>query len=286
MSLLLSQQNMDATADEGLYQYLQDIRQYPRLTPEEEKILAKRCAEGDSQAIRQMVNANLRLVVSVAKEYANRGHPLLDLIQEGSIGLLSAAKGFDYTLDYRFSTYATKWIRQGIQRYLQEQEWMIRVPRHTADMMRKLRKAQNALMTELDRQPTWEELAEHCGIGEEKVKQLLEWIPQVSSLDAPAGESADELQQMLHDAQTVQPYQELVKKSLRTTLDALMDQLTDRQQLVLRLRFGMEDGVCYRFEQIGNRLEISKERARQIEKQALEKLKMLGADLGLEDFLE
>ena len=286
MSLVLSQPNGAVPADEGLRQYLQDIRQYPRLTPEEEKILAKRCAEGDSRAIRQMVNANLRLVVSVAKEYSDRGHPLLDLIQEGSIGLLSAAKGFDYTRDYRFSTYATKWIRQGIQRYLQEQEWLIRVPRHTADQMRKLRKIRNMLMTELDRQPTCEELAVRCGVEAEKVKQLLEWMPQICSLDATEGEYADTLQQMLEDEQSTQPYQELVRKSLADTLDALMDQLTDRQQLVLRLRFGMEDGVCYRFEQIGNRLEISKERARQIEKQALQKLKMLGADLGLEDFLE
>lgn len=286
MSLVLSQPNGAAPADESLNQYLQDIRQYPRLTPEEETHLAKRCAEGDSQAIRQMVNANLRLVVSVAKEYSDRGHPLLDLIQEGSIGLLSAAKGFDYTRDYRFSTYATKWIRQGIQRYLQEQEWLIRVPRHTADQMRKLRKTRNMLTAELDRQPTCEELAACCGMEEEKVKQLLEWIPQICSLDATAGEYADTLQQMLEDEQTTQPYQELVRKSLADTLDALMEQLTDRQQLVLRLRFGMEDGVCYRFEQIGNRLEISKERARQIEKQALQKLKMLGADLGLEDFLE
>ena len=286
MSLALSEQKKPTLADEGLHQYLKDIRQYPQLTPQEEKMLAKRCAEGDSEAIRQMVNANLRLVVSVAKEYVGRGHPLLDLIQEGSIGLLAAAKGFDYTLDYRFSTYATKWIRQGIHRYLLEQEWLIRVPRHTAELMRQLRKTQRSLSAELERLPTDEELAQHCGMQAEKVKQLQERMPQIWSLDAPAGEQDATLQQLLGDLQATQPQQELVRRSLCATLDALMDQLTDRQRLVLRLRFGMEDGICHSFEQVGTHLGVSKERARQIEKQALEKLKLLGADLGLEDFLE
>ena len=286
MSLALSEQKKPTLADEGLHQYLKDIRQYPQLTPQEEKELAKRCAEGDSEAIRQMVNANLRLVVSVAKEYVGRGHPLLDLIQEGSIGLLAAAKGFDYTLDYRFSTYATKWIRQGIHRYLLEQEWLIRVPRHTAEQMRQLRKTQRSLSAELERLPTDEELAQRCGMQAGKVKQLQERMPQIWSLDAPAGEQDAALQQLLGDLQATQPHQELVRSSLCATLDALMDQLTDRQRLVLRLRFGMEDGICHSFEQVGTHLGVSKERARQIEKQALEKLKLLGADLGLEDFLE
>ena len=286
MSLMLSEQKHMQPADVGLQQYLQDIRQYPRLTPQEEKDLAMRCARGDSEAIRQMVNANLRLVVSVAKEYAGRGHSLLDLIQEGSIGLLAAAKGFDYTLGYRFSTYATKWIRQGIQHYLLEHEWLIRVPRHTAELMNNLRKAQKELTVQLQRQPADEELASCCGIQAEKVKQLRERMPQIWSLDAPTGEGDDTLQQLLSDLQAAQPQQELVRKSLHDTLSALMDQLTDRQRLVLRLRFGMEDGICHSYERIGAVLDVSKERARQIEKQALEKLKLLGADLGLEDFLE
>ena len=286
MSFVLSEQKKPTLTDESLHQYLQDIRQYPRLTPEDEKSLAKRCAQGDSDAIRQMVNANLRLVVSVAKEYAGRGHSLLDLIQEGSIGLLAAAKGFDYTLDYRFSTYATKWIRQGICHYLLEQEWLIRVPRHTAEQMRQLRKSQSVLTAQLERLPTDEELAAHCGVQVDKVKQLRQRMPQIWSLDEPAGERDETFGQLLGDLQATQPYQELVRNSLCTTLDALMDHLTDRQRLVLRLRFGMEDGVCYSFEQIGIRLGVSKERARQIEKQALDRLKLLGADLGLEDFLE
>lgn len=286
MSLVLSEQTKASAGDESLRQYLQDIRQYPRLTPEEEKALAMGCAQGDREAIRQMVNANLRLVVSVAKEYANRGHPLLDLIQEGSIGLLAAAKRFDYTLDYRFSTYATKWIRQGIQRYLLEQDGLIRVPRHTAELMRKLRQSQRTLTAELEREPTNEELAIHSQMSVEKVEKLQELLPQVRSLDAPASEQDGALQQLLGDLQAPEPQQELVRRSLRDTLDALMKQLDERQRLVLRLRFGMEDGACHTFESIGARLEVSKERARQIEKQALEKLKQLGADLGLEDFLE
>ena len=286
MSLMLTEQNHTSTGDAGLQQYLQDIRQYPRLTPQEEKDLAMRCSRGDSEAIRQMVNANLRLVVSVAKEYANRGHPLLDLIQEGSIGLLAAAKGFDYTLGNRFSTYATKWIRHGIRQYLLEQEWLIRVPRHTAELMNKLQKAQKELTAQLQRDPTEEELASHTDLPVEKVMQLREWTPQIWSLDAPAGEHEDTFRQLLEDMQATQPQQELVRKSLHDTLDALMDQLTDRQRLVLRLRFGIEDGTCHSFEQISAVLGVSKERARQIEKQALEQLKQLGADLGLEDFLE
>ena len=286
MSFVLSEQKGISGTDDSLQQYLQDIRQYPRLTPQQEKTLAKRCAQGDHEAIRQMVNANLPLVVSVAKEYAGRGHSLLDLIQEGSIGLLAAAKGFDYTLDYRFSTYATKWIRQGIQHYLLEQEWLIRVPRHTAEQMRQLRKTRRELAAELGRQPTDEELARRCAMPVDKVKTLQERMPQILSLDAPAGEQDNTLQKLLCDLQATQPHQELVRRSLCATLDALMDQLDERQRLVLRLRFGMEDGVCHSFEQIGTRLAVSKERARQIEKQALDKLKQLGADLGLEDFLE
>ena len=286
MSVMLSEQKNTPARDESMHQYLQDICQFPRLTQEEERALAMRCAHGDENAIRQMVNANLRLVVSVAKEYANRGSPMLDLIQEGSIGLLAAAKRFDYTRNYRFSTYAMEWIRQGIQRYLLEHEGMIRIPRHTAELMRKLRQSERTLTAQLERQPTDEELAEYCQMPLEKVRKLQELLPQVCSLDAPAGEQDSALQLLLEDLQAPEPQQELVRQSLRDALDALMTQLNDRQRLVLRLRFGMEDGECHSFEKIGERLEVSKERARQIEKQALDKLKLLGEDLGLEDFLE
>jgi len=271
--------------DVGIYLAL--IRQYPRLTPEEERNLAKRCAEGDEDAIRTMVCANLRLVVSVAKEYAGRGIPLLDLIQEGSIGLLVAARKFDYTLDFRFSTYATKWIRQGISRCLVNHVGMIRIPAHTAEKIRILLQLKKRLHQEWEREPTEAELAEHSGMAEKKVKEYLSLVPEICSLDSPAGEDEDgALKLLLEDLQAPQPYEELVCRELKATLDTLLDGLNERQQRVLRLHYGMVDGVCWSFDRIGKELGISKERARQIEHQAIEKLQKQGIGLGLEDFLE
>lgn len=273
--------------EDDVRQYLQEIRRYPLLTAEEERELARRCAQGDEEAIRKMVNSNLRLVVSVAREYAGRGVPMLDLIQEGSIGLLVAAKKFDYTLEYRFSTYATKWIRQRVTRCLINHSSVIRVPMHTAERMRKVTAAKTALTQELEREPTVAEIASRCDLPEARVQQLLQLAPETCSLDAPAREGeAGSLGLLLEDIQAPQPQEELVREELKSTMDRLLDMLTPRQQQVLRLRFGMEDNVCHTLEEIGEALGISKERARQVERQAMEKLKKLGADLGLEDFLE
>ena len=267
--------------------YLAMIRQFPRLSPEEEREVARRCAIGDEEAIRTMVCANLRLVVAVAKEYAGRGIPLLDLIQEGSIGLLTAARKFDHTLDFRFSTYATKWIRQGISRYLINHAGLIRIPSHTAEKIRLVQQAQKVLHQELEREPTDAEIAEKSGIPTKKVAEYLSLIPEICSLDAPAGEEEDSsLQQLLEDLQAAQPYEELVRRELKTSLENLLGTLTQRQQQVLRMHYGLLDGNCYSFEQIGKELGISKERARQIEHQAMEKLQKQGIGLGLEDFLE
>lgn len=273
--------------EEDVRQYLQEIRRYPMLTPEEERELARRCAEGDEEAIKKMVNSNLRLVVSVAREYAGWGVPLLDLVQDGSIGLIVAARKFDYTLDFRFSTYATKWIRQGVTRCLSNHAQMIRVPLHTAERMRKISAVRAALLQENGQEPTPAEIANRCGLPEQKVRQLQKLIPEVCSLDAPTGDGEDgSLAVLIADLETPQPYEELVRTELAQTMDALMAMLTERQQQVLRMHFGMDDGICHSLEEIGGVLEVSKERARQIKQQAMDKLQKLGASMGLEDFLE
>ena len=276
-----------SSGEEDASQFLSEIRRYPLLSPEEERELARRCAQGDEEAIRQMVNSNLRLVVSVAREYAGRGVPLMDLIQEGSIGLLAAARKFDYTLDYRFSTYATKWIRQGVTRCLMNHGCLIRVPMHTAERMRKVNAVRNALRQETGEEPTSREIAEKSGIPQAKVEELLQLTPEICSLDVPTGDAEEgTLGMLVEDIQAPQPQEELVRQELVSTMDSLLSALNERQQRVLRLHFGMEDGKIHSLEEIGQQLSISKERVRQIEMQAMEKLHKMGAGVGLEDFLE
>ena len=285
MSLSLSEKELNTHEDLG--GYMQQLGCYPRLSAEEEQQLALACAAGDEDAIRTMVNSNLRLVASVAREYAGRGVSLLDLIQEGSIGLLIAARKFDPTLGYRFSTYATKWIRRGVSRCVLNHAGLIRVPLHTGEKIRKLLYARAELQKQTGQLPTDAELADCCGMEEKKVRQYLQLLPQVVSLDAPTGSEEDTaLQLLLEDVQAPQPQEELVRRELKQTLESLLERLTERQQQVLRLRFGMDDGVVRSLEQTGAELGISKERARQLEHAAMDKLRTMGAELGLEDFLE
>lgn len=283
---LLERESPVSSGEDDLRQFLSEIRQFPVLTPEQERELARRCAAGDEAAIRHMVNSNLRLVVSVAREYAGRGVPLLDLIQEGSIGLIAAARKFDYTLDFKFSTYATKWIRQGITRCISRHGQLIRVPEHTAQLIRKMEQAQLSLRQETGQEPSVSLVAEKSGMTEERVFQLMQLNPETCSLDAPTGEGEEgTLGILLEDIRSSQPQQELVRKELEHTLNTLLGALNERQRHVLRLHFGMEDGHTHSLEEIGKLLGISKERVRQIEKQAMEKLQRMGASLGLEDFL-
>lgn len=278
--------NPDAPrSEDDVSQYLREIRSYPMLTAQQERDLAMACARGDQDAIRTMVNSNLRLVVSIAREYAGRGVPLMDLIQEGSIGLLTAAGKFDYTQNCRFSTYASQWIRQGVSRSILNHAGVIRVPRHTMERMRKLMAA-SAAMQQQGLEPEPAELSQRTGIPADKIEELLKLLPKVCSLDAPAGDPEhDTLQMLMEDLHAPQPQEELVRRELKHTMDGLLSMLDERQQRVLRLHFGMEDDTCHSLEEIGRMLDISKERARQIEAQAMKKLRDLGADLGLEDFL-
>ena len=276
-----------STGGEDVRQYLSEIRRYPVLSPQQERELAMGCAAGDAEAIRTMVSSNLRLVVSVAREYAGRGVPLLDLIQEGSIGLITAARKFDYTLDYRFSTYATKWIRQRIGLSLHDQSGIIRIPAHTAERMKKLSVARTELRMELGREPNASELARRTGFSTEKTEELLLLMPQITSLDIPVGDRGeDTVGTLLPGAESDEPQAELIRRELKELLDELMMELSDRQRTILQLHFGMVDGICRSLEEIAKELGISKERVRQIERQAMEKMQKMGAGLGLEDFLE
>ncbi len=266
---------MIAAPESAMDLYMQQVQMIPMLTPEEESLLAQKSAAGDPEAVRQLVAANLRLVVFVAKGYSDCGVPLLDLIQEGSIGLLAAAAKFDPTMGNRFSTYATKWIRHGVTRCIQKHGGLIRVSQRTADKMRKIEKARASL-----EQPTVGAIAEKCGMDVSQVEKTLALMPEICSLDD------DSARQYLEMLEAPQPQEELVRQELKATLEGLLQQLTDRQRQVLRLRFGMEDDLCHTQEEIGVMLGISKERVRQITGEAVKKLQKLSAGLGLEDFLE
>lgn len=273
------------SVSDDIQQYLADIRAIPRLSAEEERFLAMRCAEGDEEAIRLMVKSNLRLVVSVAKEYTGRGVPLLDLIQEGSIGLLTAASKFDYSLNYRFSTYATKWIRQGILRCLLNDNNVIRIPTHTAEIIQKINAAVKRYEVEYGTTPTTQELSHLLGIDTKKIESLMQIIPGVYSLDILL-DDRNTLNDITEDRKALQPHESLVRQELEKTMQSMLGALTARQQRILRLHFGMEDGTEHSLEDIGKMLGISKERTRQIEHQAMEKLQAIGTGLGLEDYLK
>ena len=285
-SVLEENQDFALNLDE-VKRYQLMISHYPLLTPAEERDLAQRCARGDEEAIVMMVNSNLRLVLKIAREYDGKGVPMMDLIQEGNIGLLIAVRRYDPSRENRFSTYAYDWIRQRITRCILNHAGLIRVPTHTMERMRKILAVKASLKQELGDDPDVSLIAQHCGESEDKTRELLELVPQICSLDIYTGKNEDSaLQALIEDLHTPQPQEELVRRELEQTVESLLQQLTPLQQRVLRLRFGMEDGVCYSLQQIGTILGTSKEGVRQTEMRAMDRMKKLGIGVGLEDFLQ
>ena len=277
--------NTDTAADNSIQQFMQDMCQYPLLTDEEERALAKACAQGDEDAIKKMVACNLRLVVAIARPYASRDVPLLDLIQEGSIGLMRAARKFDYTRELKFSTYASKWIWNYVDRCVKSHSNLIEIPDNVIDNLNKVRRVKSELRQEYGDEPTTEEIAEHCQMKIRDVEKLLKDYPEVCRLDSPVGENGeDDLYVVIEDPDSFKPQEEAVHQALKNTLDVMISQLDERQQRVVRLHYGLEDGETHSFQSIAEKMGITREGARQIDVRAREKLRNIGKAYGLEDF--
>lgn len=274
-----------SVADEGTQVFFRALDHYPRLTPEQTLELAKACAEGDEEAIRTMVNCNLGLVVAEAKQYSRKYKhvPFMEWVQEGAIGLLEAAKRYDPEKS-AFSTYATDCIHERMKLCL-EDSGVIRVPRNITEEAQKIKKTRENIIRQTGHEPEIPELAQLCGLSEAVVLKRLKSLPDVCSLNVSAGENEDSLVSLLEDDRNPSPYEETVRRELKELMENLLADLDQRQRYVLRLRFGMEDGVCYSLQQVADRIGVSKERTRQIERQALDKLQKNGANQGLEDFL-
>ncbi len=254
--------------------YLKDIGKESLLTKQEELDLAKRMNEGDWAARNKLILANLRLVVSIAKRYSGRGVYFLDLIQEGNIGLIRAVEKFDFERGFKFSTYATWWIRQAITRAIADHARTIRLPVHMVELINKLKRVSKQLVQELLRQPTEEEIAKRTNLSVEKVHEILKLAQTPLSLETPIGDEDDSiLSDFVEDINLESPEQELIRASLKQTLETLFSELSEREVHILRLRFGFEDGVPKTLEEVGRLYNVTRERIRQIESKALEKLR-------------
>ena len=267
--------------------YLKEIGKVPLLSAAEEIEIAKRMADGDQDAKKQLAEANLRLVVSVAKRYVGRGMLFLDLIQEGNLGLIKAVEKFDYRKGYKFSTYATWWIRQAITRAIADQARTIRIPVHMVETINKLIRVNRQLLQEYGREPRPDEIAREMGISEEKVREIIKVAQEPVSLETPIGEEEDShLGDFIPDDDAPAPAEVAAFTLLKEQLMEVLDTLTPREEKVLRLRFGLDDGKARTLEEVGREFNVTRERIRQIEAKALRKLRHPSRSKKLKDFLE
>ncbi len=275
------------SVDDPVKLYLKDIGKVPLLSPEQEVELAKRIIDGDEEAKARLCEANLRLVISIAKRYSGKNMQFLDLIQEGNLGLLKAVEKFDYTKGFRFSTYATWWIRQSITRALADQARTIRIPVHMVETINRLGREGKKLLQELGREPTTEELAERLDMPVNKVSEIQKIALDPISLESPIGEEEDsKIADFIEDDTSVSPVENATRSMLRGQLLSVIDTLTPREQKVIRLRYGLDDGNPKTLEQVGQEFNVTRERIRQIEAKALRKLRNPTRSKKLKDFNE
>jgi len=276
----------NVSVNDPVRMYLKEIGKVDLLTAEEEVILAKRIESGDKTARKELADANLRLVVSIAKKYVGRGMSFLDLIQEGNLGLLKAVEKFDYTKGFKFSTYATWWIRQAITRAIADQARTIRIPVHMVETINKLTRISRQLLQEFGREPTPAEIAQEMGFTEEKVREIQKISQDPVSLETPIGEEEDShLGDFIPDDDALAPAEAASSALLKEQLAEVLSTLTDREAEVLRLRFGLDDGRARTLEEVGKRFKVTRERIRQIEAKALRKLRHPSRSKKLKDYL-
>ena len=276
----------DVNINDPVRMYLKEIGRISLLSPEEELKLSIQIANGDEDAKQQLAESNLRLVVSIAKRYVGRGLLFLDLIQEGSIGLMKAVDKFDYDKGYKFSTYATWWIRQAITRALADQARTIRVPVHMVETINKMVRIQRQMTLELNREPSEEEIAKKMGISVDKVREVIKISQEPVSLETPIGEEDDShLSDFIKDKSSMSPEEYATNEILKEEIKNVLMTLQEREQEVLELRFGLIDGTCHTLEEVGKRFNVTRERIRQIEAKALRKLRHPSRAKKLKDFL-